>query len=572
MPPFLGQAHFHLVMQTEAVPAIERLAANDIIRDQSLRRFERDDPPPYVSSTESSEFDDDFPIPQSDGRLPDELTAVMDSPLTDHEISSLANTMRLETDPAESYRREVKYQEARKATTELVSLSVTSSDAAGRDSASGILHSAFLWEQDDTNNSGPGKSEALNAPYKGELLVQRALRLRQNLRRGESSPIIPRSHLRQDATASEAESFIISRPWFIHSLEVVEENLRFWRLDPKYIHAFEHAAGKQVNEWWKTRGDWREKFDMRDGRTLVSSWKWGHESPSPEPEDLTPIDNMKDSLLDSSDMEFTPSEIDALEAIPPLGHVFPKIPATPISLGLPSPLFNPFESKEIVPEDHQDEPQEAEEQILEPQLNASGAPPHKTQGQSQRQPQDKERDIAQGQDKDQPVTPRRSSRIAGTKRSAESLPSQSAPNKKHKGTAMPRVTALETQPAMREIQRRMNRRSVLADPGPPPLRRSARIAGTTRPATRETQHRALALTVSTSLAPGEGTKTRSKRGRGRPRKENRPSIAMVEKANGFLGMLIEMDVATKVDVSGKNQRSGAQQMRGTIKYMAIAVI
>lgn len=40
------------------------------------------------------------------------------------------------------------------------------------------------------------------------------------------------------------------------------------------------------------------------GRYGRSGWKWNHESPSLEPEDLRKI-------------EFTPSEIDALEAIPP---------------------------------------------------------------------------------------------------------------------------------------------------------------------------------------------------------------------------------------------------------------
>ena len=45
-----------------------------------------------------------------------------------------------------------------------------------------------------------------------------------------------------------------------------------------------------------------------------------------------------------------------------------------------------------------------------------------------------------------------------------------------------------------------------------------------------------------------------------------------DKVDGFSGMLIDTDLATSVDVSGKNQRSGAQQMTGTLKYMAIEVI
>ena len=44
------------------------------------------------------------------------------------------------------------------------------------------------------------------------------------------------------------------------------------------------------------------------------------------------------------------------------------------------------------------------------------------------------------------------------------------------------------------------------------------------------------------------------------------------KTDGFSGMLIDTDLATGVDISGESQRSGAQQMTGTLKYMAIEVI
>ena len=44
------------------------------------------------------------------------------------------------------------------------------------------------------------------------------------------------------------------------------------------------------------------------------------------------------------------------------------------------------------------------------------------------------------------------------------------------------------------------------------------------------------------------------------------------KADGFSGMLIDLDLATSIDVNGKNERSGAQKMTGTLKYMAIEVV
>ncbi|KAJ9130070.1 hypothetical protein NKR23_g12365 [Pleurostoma richardsiae] len=124
----------------------------------------------------------------------------------------------------------------------------------------------------------------------GRELVARALRLRQNLRRGEHAPVIRRSHLGPDATAAEAEAFLISRPWFIFQIEVAEEKT---------------SGGRSAGT-----GD---EFNRSNN---VTSWKWRHESPSLEPEDLAPLNNMKDSPLDAAEeMEFTPSEIDELETI-----------------------------------------------------------------------------------------------------------------------------------------------------------------------------------------------------------------------------------------------------------------
>ena len=45
-----------------------------------------------------------------------------------------------------------------------------------------------------------------------------------------------------------------------------------------------------------------------------------------------------------------------------------------------------------------------------------------------------------------------------------------------------------------------------------------------------------------------------------------------KEADNFTGMLIDMDMATSVDVNGLNKRSGAQRMTGTLKYMAIEVV
>lgn len=54
----------------------------------------------------------------------------------------------------------------------------------------------------------------------------------------------------------------------------------------------------------------------------VLGWKWRHESPSPEPQDLT--------ALITDEMDFTPSEVDALEAIPASSPPPPSRPMGPI--------------------------------------------------------------------------------------------------------------------------------------------------------------------------------------------------------------------------------------------------
>src|SRR3569833_361499 len=43
--------------QLDALPALERLAANPSLRSRALRRFEREEPPPSASSIESDEDD-----------------------------------------------------------------------------------------------------------------------------------------------------------------------------------------------------------------------------------------------------------------------------------------------------------------------------------------------------------------------------------------------------------------------------------------------------------------------------------------------------------------------------------
>ena len=87
----------------------------------------------------------------------------------------------------------------------------------------------------------------------------------------------------------ERENFIVSRPWYVFEADV---HIR----ESHYNQAsFDGDPEADTRTEWQENNKWKESWGDRPG------WKWREESPSPEPEDL-------------ADMEFTPSEIDALES------------------------------------------------------------------------------------------------------------------------------------------------------------------------------------------------------------------------------------------------------------------
>lgn len=119
---------------------------------------------------------------------------------------------------------------------------------------------------------------------------------RKNLPYGGFEPLPPPcSGVRDNCSAAEGEAFITSRPWFIFALEANEFVERCDRI-PVRDRALARRNGEgRVTRWWKERGEWSP------------GWKWSHEKSSPEPEELA------DS--DTNSIDFTPSELDALDAI-----------------------------------------------------------------------------------------------------------------------------------------------------------------------------------------------------------------------------------------------------------------
>ncbi|KAK4032851.1 hypothetical protein C8A01DRAFT_40701 [Parachaetomium inaequale] len=354
MPPFFDEAQIHNALRNEALPELARLADNEGLRDRAVRRFDRDEPPPYVSSTEDDdEFGYEPPLGFEGGAVLDEFADLITPPLNDAERDSVATDLSYHLkvyNPGERYHKEALFETERVRTLRW-KLRPTNAEAErildfqGRpgDERVNIIvrrnikrrwQKLGVWNprwgipgrRNSTNPDDDDKSKwkwrwqhgddaaewtmsttptATNPHHP----ITRAVMLRRGLHRGEHAPVLPRPRLPPDAPASQAESFIISRPWFIFEAEFLEERQRFHRIPTQRRRHHTDSMAKPVIEWWKSRGDWRDDWSSPVDRADTPGWKWRHESPSPEPEDLTPLETM--------DLEFTPSEVDALEAIAP---------------------------------------------------------------------------------------------------------------------------------------------------------------------------------------------------------------------------------------------------------------
>ncbi|KAI1289079.1 hypothetical protein F5Y03DRAFT_378428 [Xylaria venustula] len=582
MPPFFDRVQLHQAVTSQAIPMLEAIAANDNLR--SLRRFERDDPPPYTSSTESEEPEDADLIPQPrGGPMPEELKATIERPFDDVELDDIAFSLESIVYPDHFYYTEAKREHYRldnrrrgprpemfrglngvrrqgvivrhnvKRRWEKLGVWNPEWGFAGRKMQPNDRIRTWKWTWQHHDRPAGMDLDARE-------LVARALLLRRNLRRGEHAPVLPRSCPRQDTTTAQAEAFLISRPWFIFQVEMAEERQRYRRLSIEDEARYPHSTRNQVIQWWKERGDWRDEFNRT---SWVTAWKWRHESPSPEPEDLTHIDIMRDSPLEAAEeMEFTPSEIDELETIElpeseqpegfwvikngDLPPFFPgqmhdvhaeirerqkkraesleraraegrEIPVDPVVQALikkvfpgPGP-FRIFGSPPAVQHDKSSPEQrgasiELQEDTFEPQREAACPPPQRQRRLRQRQPRD---GLDGPPDQDQPLTPqpRRSARIAGMKRPAEPIPSQTAPNKRPRGRVAPQAAASATQPTRQETRPKRGRGRPRKENGPS-IRSAVRKGPERTPATAGTRSDRAAGTNVPSVP----------RRRGRPRK------------------------------------------------------
>lgn len=331
MPPLSNNAHPHPAVTRQIAPVLEEIVANDNLC--SLR----------IPDGSSKEFDkprdDEMVLPL--GRrepIAERIKAIMDRPIDDDELNIISHIIAKDLLPREIYCREAIREVKR------VQKYISRPKPPVLKGRKGIRRRAVIvrhnikrrWQKLGVWNSqwdyaghkrqpnnfhrwtwGPqceGPSNQMKCEYdEAAELAVRALRLRQNVRRGERAPVTSLSHSGQEMTTAQKEDFLISRPWFTSQLEVAEEQARLQRLPLEDQHRCPYSPKSQVLKWWEERGDWG---NGPRGVPACTSWKWRHESPSPEPEDLTPLRGVQDSLLGvAEEMNFTPSEVDELEMI-----------------------------------------------------------------------------------------------------------------------------------------------------------------------------------------------------------------------------------------------------------------
>ncbi|KAL2175262.1 uncharacterized protein P884DRAFT_331324 [Thermothelomyces heterothallicus CBS 202.75] len=362
-PPLFDEAQIHNALRNEALPELARLAADDRLRELAVNRFDRDEPPPYVSSTEDDEYyENELPLGVDGNAVLEEFADVLNPPLDDTERDMVAIKLWYYAkvyEPGHRYRQEARVEEKRvrslwwklqpanddakkfldfvgRPGDERVNIIVRRNikrrwrklgvwnpqwGIPGRRNSTNPNDDAskwkWWWQHGDAAAEWTPSATATATNPKHP--ITRALELRRDLQRGEHAPVMPRSRLPDDASASQAESFIMSRPWAVYQTDYVEELQRFNRIPPQKARHYLDSMAKPVIERWKSRGDWKDEWGAPDSE-VVPGWKWRHESPSPEPEDLTPLETM--------DLEFTPSEVDALEAIrPPTPPPPPRAPS-----------------------------------------------------------------------------------------------------------------------------------------------------------------------------------------------------------------------------------------------------
>ncbi|KAK3361423.1 hypothetical protein B0T24DRAFT_108889 [Lasiosphaeria ovina] len=351
LSPIAGNASVYQLdnykVNTIIMPALRKIAENpELLEKIRARRFNRDEPPPYRSPTpDSHEYDNIVPLSFTTSdrdRILAEIEELVSEPLSEEELRETQQNFELWHSayrPGNRYvaeakdadfslmndeglrdlrirewlagrageqRRKVVFRHRIKKRWERLGVWNPEWGIPGRvNEGPRDNPSSWKWTwQGDMSNVGADCN-----PYRPHHPNSRAVHLREGLRRGQRVPLQPQCNLATDASRTAAESFITSRPWYTYALDQEEERTRLNRIPWTLERFYDKNHTKPVATRWKETGD-------LDSVLYGHGWKWKHESPSPEPEALGSI-------------EYTPSELDALEAIPPPTPPPPPPPPRP---------------------------------------------------------------------------------------------------------------------------------------------------------------------------------------------------------------------------------------------------
>lgn len=377
-PPLTDELQIANALRNQALPRLEHLAHNPSLLDRDVTRFDRDEPPPYTSSTEVDEERELSWLSRGPiESLSDEAMRIIDPPLDDKErvgaAANLAYSKGIHR-PGPRYEKEVELEKGRieswarckaneDASNYLYQLGPAKKMRAGQERVNILARRNIKrrWKKLGVWNQHWGIPAWATTPrpddewrdwlwrweqegYEWEIgpdvlstnrqhPVVRCLNLRRDLSRTDHCPVPPRSHLEDDAPKSQAEAFLISRPWFVHEVAMTENFERSRRLNEIYRPPWPKPPVPDVTEVWKQLGEWKESWGAWRGDDLAG-WKWRHESPSPEPEDLSAFNDM-------ATLELTPSEADALDAVRPPSPPTPRPPTPEPRLRGGTGLFGP---------------------------------------------------------------------------------------------------------------------------------------------------------------------------------------------------------------------------------------
>ncbi|KAF2245189.1 hypothetical protein BU26DRAFT_462997, partial [Trematosphaeria pertusa] len=302
------------------MPTLQRMEDDPAFLEGRRHRFDADDPPPPYSSGGSTELPTPDPFPRVANADVD-VDELLRKPLNDSEIRMFGweaahyrphhrynDEFRQEkTRIGEEWgRRDANYKPLYRGPDLIGRPGQQRLDVMIRHSIKKRWERLGVWNPEwgipARVHSGPKDNETRwkwKWPSRDEEApFERAVRLHLERQGGWNEAIVLQpsdADHPTDVHVDNREFFITSRPWYVWQLEVAEEEVRLTR-DPDPDNYF--RARENVTTRWKDKGDWKESWGDLPG------WKWRHESPSPEP-------------ADPNDMDFTPSEIDAMEEIPP---------------------------------------------------------------------------------------------------------------------------------------------------------------------------------------------------------------------------------------------------------------